>query len=62
MNTNDIRHIDLDANRERAHALRRQAISEMLDAAAAWLARLPARIKGRAQARLRGSTPCVADC
>jgi len=62
MNTNHIRHIDFDATRERAHALRRQAISEMLDAAAAWLARLPARISGRAQAQVRGSAPCVADC
>lgn len=62
MNTNDIRHIDFDAIRERAHALRRQAISEMLDAAAAWLARLPARISGRAQAQVRGSAPCAADC
>lgn len=62
MNTNDIRHIDYDAYRERAHALRRQAISEMLDAATAWLARLPARISGRAQSQVRGSTPCAADC
>jgi hypothetical protein len=62
MNTNHIRHIDFDANRERAHALRRQAISEMLDAAAAWLARLPARISGRAQAQVRGAAPCVVDC
>jgi hypothetical protein len=49
MNTNDIRHIDYDVYRERAHALRRQAISEMLEAATAWLASLPARISSRAQ-------------
>lgn len=62
MNTNDIRHIDFDATRDRAHALRRQAISEMLDAAAAWLARLPARISDRTQSQVRGSAPCAADC
>jgi hypothetical protein len=62
MNTNDIQHIDFDAARERAHALRRQAISEMLEAATAWLASLPEWISGRAQAQVRGSAPCVADC
>jgi hypothetical protein len=62
MNTNDNRHIDYDAARERAHALRRQAISEMLDAAVAWLAGLPARIGGRTQLQARGSAPCAADC
>ena len=62
MNTNDIRHIDFDATRERAHALRRQAISDMLDAAAAWLVRLRTRISGRAQDQVRSSAPCAAGC
>jgi hypothetical protein len=61
MNTNDIRHIDFDVYRERAQALRRQAISEMLDGAAAWLAKLIARI-GRSQVQVRDPAPCAADC
>jgi hypothetical protein len=62
MNTKDIKHIDYDAVREDAHALRRQAISDMLGAATAWLASLPARINGRTQASVRASAPCTADC
>jgi hypothetical protein len=61
MTTNELRHIDYDAVRERAQALRREALSEMLGSAIAWLARLPAKFSGRAQAQVRASALC-ADC
>lgn len=59
--TNELRHIDYDRLRERARALRREALSEMLDAAVAWLAGLPARIGARTQLHARGSAPCAAN-
>jgi hypothetical protein len=62
MNTNEFRHFDHDAIRERAHALRRQAISDMFDAVAAWAVKLVARVGNRAQAAGRRSAPCAADC
>jgi hypothetical protein len=60
--TNELRHIDYDGLRERARALRREAVSDMLDAAVAWVASLPAQISGRAQLQARGSAPCTAEC
>lgn len=63
MKTNGLRNFNYDAARERALALRSQAIGEMFGAAAAWLATLIARIGGRARRHIRGSAPCAAaDC
>jgi hypothetical protein len=64
MNVPDLRNVDFDAYRQRAHELRRQATQESIDRAVAWLVnglkrRRPSRTAAVVRARSQ-SAQCAA--